>query len=260
MDKFIYKNKLGITALRASMNKFSYKKHAHEEYTIGVTLRGTQKYTLDGVSQISHENGVMLFNPEQVHDGNAGDYKEGLDYVILYIKPELFLEGLEKKDILRFSSPVIYNEKIKHDIINLGSAILNQENETLCNELYLNFVDNFSKKDFLKTYKNENSFIKKAKEMIYYELDNVLDIEQMSKEFNISKFQFIRMFKSNTGLTPYQYFLNVKLIHVKNYLDKTRDLYATVVEFGFSDLSHLNKHFKKVYGVTAYEYLNAEIA
>lgn len=39
--------------------------------------------------------------------------------------------------------------------------------------------------------------------MIYYELDNVLDIEQMSKEFNISKFQFIRMFKSNTGMSPY---------------------------------------------------------
>ncbi|MGB3751100.1 MAG: helix-turn-helix domain-containing protein [Arcobacteraceae bacterium] len=69
--------------------------------------------------------------------------------------------------------------------------------------------------------------------MIYYELDNVLDIEQMSKEFNISKFQFIRMFKSNTGMSPYQYFLNTKLIHAKRYLDTTKDLYGCIVEFGF---------------------------
>lgn len=69
--------------------------------------------------------------------------------------------------------------------------------------------------------------------MIYYELDNVLDIEQMSKEFNISKFQFIRMFKSNTGMSPYQYFLNTKLIHAKKYLDTTKDLYGCIVEFGF---------------------------
>lgn len=238
------------------MNRFSYKKHAHEEYAIGVTLRGVQEYHLNGCLQTSYKNGVMLFNPEQIHDGNAGHYKEGLDYVMLYIKPELFLEGLEKKDIVRFSSPVVYDEKIKHDILNLSSAILNQKDEVFCSELYLNLIDNFSSKDFLCEYKNENDFIKKSKEMIYYELDNVLDIEQMSKEFNISKFQFIRMFKSNTGITPYQYFLNTKLIHAKKYLDITKDLYATVVEFGFTDLSHLNRHFKRVYGVTAYEYIS----
>lgn len=256
MEKFEYKNKLGITALKASMSKFSYKKHAHEEYAVGVTLRGIQEYNLDGVLQTSYKNGVMLFNPEQIHDGNAGHYKEGLDYVMLYIKPELFLEGLEKKDIVKFSSPVIYDEKLKNDILNLGSAILNQKDEAFCSELYLNMIDNFSSKDFLNEYRNESDFIKKAKEMMYYELDNVLDIEMMSKEFNISKFQFIRMFKSNTGLSPYQYFLNTKLIHAKKYLDITKDLYACVVEFGFTDLSHLNRHFKRVYGVTAYEYIS----
>lgn len=256
MDKFIYKNSLGITALKASMNKFSYKKHAHEEYAIGVTLRGIQEYNLDGVLQTSYKNGVTLFNPEQTHDGNAGYCKEGLDYVMLYIKPKLFLEGLEKKDIVRFSNPVIYDKKIKHDILNLANAILNQKDEASCSELYLNMIDNFSSKDFLKEYRNESEFIKKAKEIIYYELDDVLDIEMMSKEFNISKFQFIRMFKSNTGLSPYQYFLNTKLIHTKKYLDITKDLYGCVVEFGFTDLSHLNRHFKRVYGVTAYEYIS----
>ncbi len=175
---------------------------------------------------------------------------------MLYIKPKLFLEGLEKKDIVRFSNPVIYDEKIKHDILNLANAILNQTDEASCSELYLNLVDNFSSKDFLEDYKNETEFIKKAKEIIYYELDDVLDIEMMSKEFNISKFQFIRMFKSNTGLSPYQYFLNTKLIHTKKYLDITKDLYSCVVEFGFTDLSHLNRHFKRVYGVTACQYIS----
>jgi AraC-like DNA-binding protein len=74
----------------------------------------------------------------------------------------------------------------------------------------------------------------------------------MAKEFNISKFQFIKMFKSNIGITPYQYFLNAKLIHTKRYLD----IYGAVVEFGFTDLSHLNRHFKRVYTVTAFEYIS----
>lgn len=71
MEKFIYKKSAGITALSASIHEFSYKKHAHEEYAIGVTMRGIQRYNLDGSLQMSYPQGVMLFNPEQAHDGRA---------------------------------------------------------------------------------------------------------------------------------------------------------------------------------------------
>ena len=108
---------------------------------------------------------------------------------------------------------------------------------------------------FTLDYKKDTTLIKKAKEMIYYEIDNVLDLDVISKELNLTKFQFIRLFKTHTKTTPYQFFLNSKLIHAKKYLERTKDLYATVVEFGFSDLSHFNRHFKRFYGVTPYEYL-----
>ncbi|NQY25375.1 MAG: AraC family transcriptional regulator [Campylobacteraceae bacterium] len=257
MEKFIYKNRTDITVLKARMKTFSYKKHAHEEYSLGVTLNGIQKYSLDGRSQTSHKNGVMLFNPEQLHDGQAGKSKESLDYVMLYIKPSLFLEAIGKKEIVKFSSSLVYNEKLKHDIINLSSAIFFEKDENLCNELLLNVADNFTSKDFVIDYKKENHLVKKAKEMMYYELDYVLNLDEISKALDLSKFQFIRMFKINTGITPYQFFLNCKIIHAKKHLELKKDLYATVVEFAFSDLSHLNRHFKRVYGLTAYEYLQS---
>lgn len=257
MEKFIYKNRIDITALSAKMHTFSYKKHAHEEYCLGVTLNGIQKYNLEGTNLKSYKNGVMLFSPEQLHDGQAGTKDESLDYVMLYIKPELFTEALGKKHIEKFATPIIYNQKLKQDILNLSYAILNKKDISLCNELLLNVTDNFSSKDFIIDYKKENLFIKKAKEMIYYELDDVLNIDEISAKLSLSKFQFIRMFKANTGITPYQFFLNCKLIHAKKYLEQTKDLYATIVEYGFSDLSHFNRHFKRAYGITAYEYLQS---
>lgn len=244
-----------ITALSVSMKEFSYKKHAHEEYALGVTLKGIQEYSLEGCSQSSHANGVMLFSPEQVHDGRSGRGAGNLDYVMLYIKPSLFLEGIGQKEIIQFASPVLYDQKLRQSILNLSISILQEKDEALSNELFLDLVDNFIKRDFLKSYKKDNSLIQKAKEMIYYEIEHVLKLEDISNELNITKFQFIRMFKSATGMTPYQYFLNSKLIHAKNHLEQNRDLYATVVEYGFVDLSHFNKHFKNYYGITPHEYL-----
>ena len=255
MDKFIYKKSAGITALSASFSDFKYKKHSHKEYAIGVTLRGIQHYNLDGSLQLSYQNGVMLFNPEQAHDGMAHD-AAGLDYVMLYIEPTLFLEILEKRDIVRFSSPIVYNYRLEQRILNLSNAILRGKDEALCNELLLSLADSFTQTNLYISYKKDNTIIRKAKDMIYCSLENVLRLDDICKELDMSKFQFIRLFKANTGISPYQYFLNCKVQHAKHLIEKSKDIYSAVAECGFVDLTHLNKHFKSIYGITAFEYMS----
>lgn len=253
MERFIYKKSSDITALSASFTDFTYKKHCHEEYALGVTLRGIQEYNLDGSFHASYENGVMLFNPEQVHDGRAHD-SSGLDYVMLYIEPRLFLDILGKKDMVRFASPVVYNQALMNSILNLSSAIQSGEDEALCSELLLSLVDNFNTINIFANYKKDNKLVNRVKEMIYSKLEDVMSLDEICKEFSLSKFQFIRLFKAYTGISPYQYFLFCKVNHAKQLLEKNKDIYSAVVECGFVDLSHLNKHFKRIYGITAFEY------
>jgi AraC-like DNA-binding protein len=255
MDKFIYKKSAGITALSASITDFTYKKHSHKEYAIGVTLRGIQHYNLDGNLQLSYQNGVMLFNPEQAHDGMAHD-ETGLDYVMLYIEPQLLLEATQKKDMVRFSTPILYDDRIEQNILNLSRAILNGKDEALCNELLLSLTDSLVLTDLSTDYKKDDTLIRKAKDMIHTNLDNILKLDEICKELNVSKFQFIRSFKSHTGIPPYQYFLNCKIERAKHLIEKNRDIYSAVAECGFVDLTHLNKHFKSVYGTTAFEYMS----
>ncbi|MFJ5770444.1 AraC family ligand binding domain-containing protein [Psychrobacillus sp. NPDC093180] len=255
MDKFIYKKSAGITALSASMTDFTYKKHAHKEYAIGVTLRGIQQYHLNGSLQSSSPNGVMLFNPEQTHDGMAYD-ESGIDYVMLYIEPEMILEATQKKDITRFSTPIVYDNQIKQNILNLSQAILRGKDEAMCNELFLSLTDNLIQTDFSTDYKREDSFIKNAKDMLHTNLDKVLKLDEICKELHVSKFQFIRSFKAHTGITPYQYFLNCKIERAKKLIEQNRDIYSAVAACGFVDLTHLNKHFKSIYGTTAFEYMS----
>ncbi|SFB98699.1 Helix-turn-helix domain-containing protein [Bacillus sp. OV322] len=255
MEKFIYKKSADITALSASMRDFTYIKHSHKEYAIGVTLRGIQQYNLDGSLQLSYQNGVMLFNPEQAHDGRAHD-DAGLDYVMLYIEPQSLLEVMEKKDIIRFSTPIVYDNKLQQRILSLSNAILSEKDEALCSELLVSITDILIQTNLSTDNKKEHALIRKAKDMIHSNLENVLKLEEICKELNLSKFQFIRLFKAHTGISPYQYFLNCKIERAKQLIEKSRDIYAAVAECGFVDLTHLNKHFKSVYGTTAFEYMS----
>ncbi|MFP3919502.1 helix-turn-helix domain-containing protein [Lysinibacillus telephonicus] len=255
MDKFIYKKSAGITALSASITDFKYKRHAHQEYAIGVTLRGIQHYHLDGSLQLSYQNGVMLFNPEQTHDGMAHD-ESGLDYVMLYIDPQLFLDITGKKDIVRFSTPIVYDRALEQKILNLSNAIFNEKDESLCSELLISLTDSLIRSTISTNNKNHNALVRKAKDMLHSNLESVLKLDEISKELNLSKFQFIRLFKAQTGITPYQYYLNCKIERAKRLIEKNRDIYSAVAECGFVDLTHLNKHFKSVYGTTAFEYMS----
>ncbi|AIQ11402.1 AraC family transcriptional regulator [Paenibacillus durus] len=253
MDKFIYKKSAGITALSASMTDFTYKKHSHKEYAIGVTLRGIQEYNLDGSLQLSYQNGVMLFNPEQAHDGMAHD-EAGLDYVMLYIEPQLLLEVIEKKDIVRFSTPIVYDYTLEQKILSLSNAILSEKDAALCSELLLSLTDSLIQTNLSTEYKKDNALIRKAKDMVHTNLETVLKLDEICNELDLSKFQFIRLFKAHTGISPYQYFLNCKIERAKQLIEKNGDIYSAVAECGFVDLTHLNKHFKSVYGTTAFEY------
>ena len=255
MDKFIYKKSAGITALSASITDFTYKKHSHKEYALGVTLRGIQHYNLDGSLQLSYQNGVMLFNPEQAHDGMAHD-EAGLDYVMLYIEPQLLLEVIEKKDIVRFSTPIVYDYRLEQRILSLSNAILSEKDEDLCSELLLSLADGLIQTNLSTDNKKDNALIRKAKDMLHTNLGNVPKLDEICKELDLSKFQFIRLFKANTGITPYQYFLNCKIERAKQLIEKNGDIYSAVAECGFVDLTHLNKHFKSVYGTTAFEYIS----
>ena len=181
-------------------------------------MRGIQHYNLDGSLQLSYPNGVMIFNPEQAHDGMAHD-EAGLDYVMLYIDPQLLLEVTEKKDIVLFRDPIIYDYRIEQGVLSLANAILSEKDEELCNELLLSLTDSLIQTNLSVDFKKDNTLIRKAKDMIHSYLENVhvLKLDEISKKLNLSKFQFIRLFKSQTGITPYQYFLSCKIELPSNY-------------------------------------------
>ena len=81
-----------------------------------------------------------------------------------------------------------------------------------------------------------------------------LTLEDISKEFLISPFHLIRLFKKELNLTPYQYILNKKINLAKELLSKGTNIAEVAVLVGFNDQSHLYKYFKQVFSISPKEY------
>ena len=258
MERFTYAKAIGITTLSAAMAEFVYKRHAHEEYALGVTLKGVQQYHLNRTACSSHPGGVMLFNPEEVHDGCSGD-RTGLEYIMLYIPTALFAEASGLGRAVRFDTPIIYDRVLASSILRLAGSVNAGRAEAFVSEQLLDVVNRVARNRTSVELGRKDATVQIAMEFMQASQDGHLRLDELCREVRMSKYHFIRHFKATTGISPYQFFLNCKAKQAKRVLEGSGDVYSAVQQCGFCDLSHLNRHFKRIYGVTASEYARAVI-
>jgi len=78
-----------------------------------------------------------------------------------------------------------------------------------------------------------------------------LTLEGMAAVAHMSPFHFSRLFKADTGLSPHRYVVVRRVERAKNLLARTAlPLHEVARLAGFTDQSHLAKHFRRHLGVT----------
>lgn len=82
-------------------------------------------------------------------------------------------------------------------------------------------------------------------------LDRELSLDELATIAQLSPYHFCRSFKGSTGLTPHQYVIRQRVERAKLLLKDGRMGIAEVaIACGFTHQSHLNRHFKRLTGVT----------
>jgi AraC-like DNA-binding protein len=82
-------------------------------------------------------------------------------------------------------------------------------------------------------------------------LSESIDLAELSTIAGLSMFHFARQFKLSTGMTPHHYLVHRRVQRAQKMLMST-DLSLSDVAFatGFSDQSHLTRHFRHMVGMT----------
>lgn len=82
-----------------------------------------------------------------------------------------------------------------------------------------------------------------------------ITIEELASIACLSRFHFIRTFRAETGLTPYQYLLRLRIEEAKDRLTRSSDSVSQISgELGFSSPSQFYRSFQKLAGTTPQAY------
>lgn len=99
--------------------------------------------------------------------------------------------------------------------------------------------------------------IHKAQTYIEKKFKTDISVEQIARQVNMSKRNFIRRFKNATSLNPIEFIQKIKVEAAKKALESGEtNIAAITYSVGYNDLKTFRTVFKKVTGLTPKEYRN----
>jgi transcriptional regulator GlxA family with amidase domain len=94
---------------------------------------------------------------------------------------------------------------------------------------------------------------RRAKELMSSGMDKGLSIAHIASACSLSRSHFSRAFKKNTGLSPRDWFLNLRLDRAKRLLEESELTISQIsLDCGFADQSHFTRVFTRMAGLTPF--------
>lgn len=101
---------------------------------------------------------------------------------------------------------------------------------------------------------NEHRAVAVAKDVLSENLDRKMTLEEVAKEVGLSRYHFLRVFKSFTGVSPHIFRTLQRIDRAKQLLKQGMRFSHVALETGFSDQSHFTNKFRKYTGATPRQY------
>ncbi|KJF43495.1 AraC family transcriptional regulator [Draconibacterium sediminis] len=96
-----------------------------------------------------------------------------------------------------------------------------------------------------------NTMVSRAKQIMYKQINDSINPEEIASEFGISYSKFRADFKKQTGSSPLQYFLLLKIEKSKDLLLRTKKTQKEIAySLGFESDYYFNRLFKQKAGMT----------
>ena len=252
----------GLDLLEASFGRQSCPRHSHDTYGIGTVHAGANRFTYRGGRHVAPPGTVCTVTVDEVHAGEVT--AEGLRYRCLYPAPavmtEVAAELRERTDNRVFALPPVIDDPIMAHLVNsmfeaenLGAPLLTRQ--TLLAALLARVLVRHAVERIEPCCRDAAAdAVRTARDFLHDNLDENISLERLAIIAGTAPFRLIRGFKRQHGLPPHAYLTQLRVRRAKALIATGVGLAETAAAVGFADQSHLNRHFKRILGVTPGRY------
>jgi AraC-like DNA-binding protein len=254
----------GIEALHARFVRHAYKPHSHPTWTVAVVERGAARFALDATQQRAGEGELFVLEPEAVHTGMAA-VPQGWAYKVLYIEPRLVDDWAERDGPApRAARWVVFRDRALRSALERAHEALAAEpaGDLAVDEAVLHAVA--ALRPHLQPGppargrdRAEHAAVRRARSHLSERWDQRVTLADLAEVAGLSRFELVRRFRQQNGVTPHAFQSNLRIDHARRLLAAGEAPAAIAVTCGFADQPHLTRAFKRAVGVSPGRYARA---
>ena len=253
----------GVEALHATFVKHRYAPHMHDAWTVAHVIAGAAGFELEGRWYTARAGSVFLIPPGAVHTGRSAT-AAGYTYRVLYLDPRLLTEHrgdeswcdirrapvvVRAADLIRALTPMHAHLVLRGLALEQGEA-LSRVTRALGGLLASVHTADCRRR-------SPHPAIQAARSYIHAHWREDFSLGELADAVGLSSSHLVRTFHEQIGMPPSAYRRALRVEAAQRLLRAGTAPAGAAVECGFYDQAHLNRHFKRVAGVTPGQFMAA---
>ena len=250
----------GVLATRLDSAQ-AFPRHAHDTYGIGRIRRGAQRSWSAAGWVEAAAGDLLMVNPGEVHDGMPLD-ATGRRWHMLYVAPALV--DAAAAEVLRARGPVpMWRPVARDDVLaraferwharlaaRAGTLACDEAQTALLAALLL-------RQARVAPARLASPSIAHARQRLDDDPATDPGLAALADDAGLSRFQLLRAFARELGMTPHAYLVQRRLALARSLLDAGQSIAQAAAAAGFADQAHLTRAFRRCLGYTPAVYANA---
>lgn len=251
---------------------FTFPVHIHPEFELNYVegAAGAKRIIGDSIETIGEQDLVLIANPELKHAWIDGDCQsDNIHEITLQFHPSFIEQCLDKKQfqsiqrlLTKAAKGVVFGKETTDRILPL-LRILTLEKDGFYSVMKLFIIlYELSKSEDLRELSKASTSIINSNDMLMNRLQDYvakhiqseLSLPQVANELNMSKSTFSRFLKNTTTMNFTAYLLEFRITMAIRLLKQEIAIPDLVDQCGFNSVSYFYRVFKKMKGITPFEY------
>lgn len=240
----------GLERIEAYFGGHGYAPHRHDTYALGLTLSGVQSFAYRRSQRHSLPGGAMVLHPDELHDGHAGT-DAGFRYRMVYVEPALIQQVLGGRPLPFVEGGLSADPRLKAALLPLLQG-LDEDLEPLARDDAI--YDLAWALDAVAGRRNVRRLpdlgaVERARACIHDALVQGVTLDALAQASGLDRWRLCRDFRALYGTSPYRYLTMRRLELVRKLAAGGVELASAAATAGFSDQSHMTRHFVRAYGL-----------